>query len=312
MKPILSNLEMRRVTQYEESKRLPNGSKGSVYARCVFCGKKNDEIFCITDGFIIVKCACGVTYPNPRLSKKELIEMYNKNEYSDANKSDINSYLEVEKDNENDFRRRLALIEKFVKKGKLLDVGCNIGSLMVVGKENGWKVEGIDINKEAVKIAKSKGLNARVKDINDINEISEKYDLVVMNDLIEHIEYPRRILRKVRTSLNEGGYIYIATPDGGSFMANLTKSKWLHRKPEQHLYIFPKKNLIRMLEEEGFEVLYISSIGRIRSIDVIIKKVGNYSKGLNSFLSAIIPDFIKNLSISINPSDEMHIIAKKQ
>lgn len=69
--------------------------------------------------------------------------------------------------------------------------------------------------------------------------------------------------------------------------------------------------MTKMLENNGFEVVHLSTIGRIRSINVVIKKLGYYSSPLSEFLSSVTPQFIKNLSISINPLDEMHVIARK-
>jgi 2-polyprenyl-3-methyl-5-hydroxy-6-metoxy-1,4-benzoquinol methylase len=202
------------------------------------------------------------------------------------------------------------LIEKYTKiKGKLLDIGCNIGSLIEVSEKRGWQSAGIDVNKSAINVAKKRGLNCFVGDFFKLNG---KFDLITMNDVIEHLEDPNEALKKANSLLNKRKYIYISTPKGNSLMSKLAKGKWQHRKPKQHLYIFTSRILTQMLENNGFEVLHISTFGRIRSIRVIIKKIGSYSPLIKMFLNKFVPEFIKSFSISINPRDEMHIIARKK
>ena len=175
-------------------------------ATCCYCKSTNGDILANVDGFTIIKCECGITYPNPRYSPEELIEMYNKNEYTDANKkSDTHSYLEIEKDNEVDLRRRLKLVESFSKrKGKLLDVGCNIGSLIKVA--DGWICYGLDLNESSIKIARERGLNCDVK---RLEKVKGKYDLIFMNDFLEHVNNPIELIKKSWNLLNKEGYIYI-------------------------------------------------------------------------------------------------------
>ena len=70
--------------------------------------------------------------------------------------------------------------------------------------------------------------------------------------------------------------------------------------------------MTKMIEDAGFDIMHLSSIGRIRSIDIIIKKIGTYSKSVSKVFEKITPTAVKNISISINPLDEMHIIARKR
>ncbi len=175
--------------------------KGNIYVKCAFCGKENRKEWCKSEGFTIVKCKCGLTYPNPRLSMNEINSLYNNQDISG-----VQDYLEIEDDNKKDFERRLNLIENFVKKkGKMLDVGCNIGTLVKVARGHGWDCLGVDVNKTAINIAKKQELNCSTR---DFFKMKEKFDLIIMNDLIEHLENPKAALIKAHSLLNEDGYIY--------------------------------------------------------------------------------------------------------
>ena len=131
--------------------------------------------------------------------------------------------------------------------------------------------------------------------------MNRKFDLITMNDLIEHLENPDEAIKKARLLLNEGGCIYISTPKGDSLVCKLTRGRWLHRKPREHLYVFTSDTMTEMLKNNGFKVLYFGTIGRIRSIDVIIRKIDSYSSFASAFLNIIVPKHIRKYSISFNP-----------
>ena len=279
--------------------------KGDVFVTCAYCGKENNETWCESEGFSIVRCACGVAYPNPRSTTHELVSAYNDQEISG-----LQDYLEVEEDNKKDFTKRLALIERVMRrKGKLLDVGCNIGSMVAVARDRGWDCFGIDINKQAVGLAVGQGLPCATS---DFFGLQETFDLIVLNDVIEHLEDPIAALKKAHSLLNEGGYLYVSTPKGDSIMSQYTKGRWLHRKPREHLYIFTNDTMRAMLEENGFDISHTGTVGRTRSVGVILRKLGAYSQSLNAFLVHVVPKWIKDLSLYINPFDEMYFLAKKK
>lgn len=230
--------------------------------------------------------------------------------YNEQEISGVQDYLEVEEDNKKDFERRFNLIENFVKeRGTLLDVGCNVGSLISVAQNRNWNCVGIDINERAIEIAKDRGLNCSPQ---DVFSLEANFDLVVMNDVIEHLENPDTALGKINSLLSESGYVYISTPKGDSFLSKISRGKWLHRKPREHLYIFTSATITAMLERNGFEVVHISTVGRTRSIRVMLKKARVYLPLLSDVLVKITPQFVKNFSIYINPLDEMHVIARKR
>jgi len=45
--------------------------------------------------------------------------------------------------------------------GRLLDVGCGSGAFLKQAEEAGWKVEGVDPDPDAVKLAQDSGLDVR-------------------------------------------------------------------------------------------------------------------------------------------------------
>lgn len=74
------------------------------------------------------------------------------------------------------------LLKKYVEKyskGKVLDVGTGSGILMEVALKKTSKVEGVDIDEEAVDYCKKKGLKVKKSDL--FNKVKGKFDLIVFN-----------------------------------------------------------------------------------------------------------------------------------
>ena len=109
----------------------------------------------------------------------------------------------------------------------VFDAGAGLGQycwrLSKMGKE--LQIVGCDINIEQVEdcinFFKKIGLSDRVNFINqDITKISEKehYNLILMIDVLEHIEDDKIVLRNMYQALRNGGTLIISTPSdlGGS------------------------------------------------------------------------------------------------
>ena len=101
----------------------------------------------------------------------------------------------------------------------LLDVGCGEGDfLAMLERSNAKTLTGIDYSKEAIKIAEGR-LNHR-KDIIleciEAKEVTDKYDVITMAGILEHMDEPFGLLRKlIKTNLNDEGLLVTVSP---SFM----------------------------------------------------------------------------------------------
>ena len=103
--------------------------------------------------------------------------------------------------------------------------------------------------------------------LDDIEE--NNFDAVVSTEVIEHLFYPRELLRFAKSKLNFNGYLLLTTPYHG-YWKNLTLSifnAWdSHHTPlwdGGHIKFWSKKTLSRLLVEEGFEVKDFIGCGRL-------------------------------------------------
>jgi predicted SAM-dependent methyltransferase len=80
------------------------------------------------------------------------------------------------------------------------------------------------------------------------------FDVVVALDVVEHLDQPRGALEICRSHLKPGGWLFLSTPDSGSLASRVMGRRWPYQDPEQHVNLFSRSNLSRLLEECGFRV----------------------------------------------------------
>ncbi len=174
---------------------------------------------------------------------------------------------------------------KSLKNRKLLDIGCGSGIFLEVAKSRGFKVKGIDFNKHILHI-----LPENIKEdviIGDFlsYETDEKFDVITMFFVLEHMPNVKEVLRKVWGMLKYGGILAISTPNGNGFTASLTPSNYYSLIPEDHLYEFSVKSLTNLLKKNNFRISRIINTGfhpeRITNKKLVFPFVSLYQKIIN-------------------------------
>jgi 2-polyprenyl-3-methyl-5-hydroxy-6-metoxy-1,4-benzoquinol methylase len=101
------------------------------------------------------------------------------------------------------------------KRVKIIDIGCGRGDFLLFLKRNGYaNIEGIDLDGENVRHCRKCGLNVNKMDLfKFVEKVEGQYSVIVMNDVIEHIERHRVIplLKRLRSKLEDGGSLFIKT-----------------------------------------------------------------------------------------------------
>lgn len=99
----------------------------------------------------------------------------------------------------------------------VLDVGCNDGSFTkeIAKKINTQRIFGLEINKEYAKVAcESNNVNVVVADANTPFPFKDNsFDLVISNDLLEHVYSTDNFIKETYRVLREGGYCICSTPN---------------------------------------------------------------------------------------------------
>lgn len=156
-----------------------------------------------------------------------------------------------------------------VSSGRLLDLGCSTGKLIFHLREIGWNVTGCDVNKDAVAIGRSNGLDVYSGSIEEIDFEPGHFDVVHMGDVLEHCLSPGRVLQRVHSLLNRSGFLVLLIPNADSgfalstlFLSKITGLPWAHAEAPYHLFDFGEKSIKELLSRKGFQVVNISFQGK--------------------------------------------------
>lgn len=94
--------------------------------------------------------------------------------------------------------------------GKVLDIGCNDGSLLLEFKDYGWDCVGVEPSEGVADEAKYEGIRI-VTDFFPTDKIKGKFNLITAFNVFAHNDDPHNFLKEMVKLLKEDGRIYIIT-----------------------------------------------------------------------------------------------------
>ncbi|MDQ7818496.1 MAG: class I SAM-dependent methyltransferase [Melioribacteraceae bacterium] len=128
---------------------------------------------------------------------------------------------------------------------KVLEIGCAEGGLLEVLRNLGMDATGIELSPERIEIAKA--INPQLKIIaGDITDeklpdlIGEKFDLIIMREVIEHVSNKYTAFDNLDILLNDKGYLFISFPPKYSPFAGHQQIAGSFLKAVPYLHLLPK------------------------------------------------------------------------
>ncbi|WP_164844438.1 class I SAM-dependent methyltransferase [Azoarcus sp. DN11] len=138
---------------------------------------------------------------------------------------------------------------------RLLDVGCGNGEFLALARSAGWAVVGVEPDRKAVAVARSRGIDVREGGLETLDPATESFYGITLNHVIEHVHEPLEVLRRCHALLKPGGWIWLETPNIEAQGHERYGSAWRGLEPPRHLVIFTWASLILALEEAGFQAI---------------------------------------------------------
>lgn len=136
--------------------------------------------------------------------------------------------------------------------GALLDVGCGNGRFLAAAREMGWNAEGVDFDEAAVCAARACGLDVRHGGIELLSDVRDRYDVVTVSHVVEHVHDPVDLLVHICRLLKPGGRLWLETPNLASLGHRLYGPHWRGLEPPRHLVVFTPASLRQALRAAGF------------------------------------------------------------
>ncbi len=141
-----------------------------------------------------------------------------------------------------------------VRSGPVLDVGSNTGEALVALRARGLEVVGLEPNRQAAAVARSYGLEVIESAIEEAELPRARFAAVLLSQVLEHVEDPHSLLRKVRGTLRPGGVVFIVVPNAASVWRRMFGPYWVHWHVPFHLYHHTERSLAKLCAQCGLEL----------------------------------------------------------
>jgi len=242
---------------------------------CISCGSdKNIHLyqkksFLGYPVYICDKCGLYFFYSDDKSIERKCDEYYNKTYWNtirrgwDESRKFLNVIIKVLRALKTGPLQQVwhyNIIKKHTSNSKkFLDIGCAKGDFMLFFSKKGFDVRGIEPDKTNTKIVNklfkkevcTKGLVEKIK-------IREKFDVIYLCHVFEHLIRPDTFLKKIKNNLNSNGVIFLEVP-------NCENKKILYNSLNKHphIYSFTLNSMRKLFERSGYKILKIGTYSEI-------------------------------------------------
>ena len=173
-----------------------------------------------------------------------------------------------------------SLIKSVNEKPKnILDVGCASGwflSQIHLFFPN-TDCTGIDVYTDAIKYGKSlyKHLKLFAGDGHTLPFKKNSFDIVICNEVLEHVVDPEKVLQEIKRVLSANGYAVIEM-DTGNFLFRFVWYFWTHARhgvwEHAHIQVFNTRILENLIRENGFTIIKKNVFNNSMAVAFLVKK----------------------------------------
>ena len=233
---------------------------------CLVCGSKSNDLLFPVGEWTLMRCIdCGFVFVGV------LLEWAQKKQINDERYAhDLWESAARRRMRDRDDRECLDEIESVAAKGRMLDIGCAGGDLLLMARGRGWSVAGIELDAGLARDAARKigAENVHAGTIATYPEAQGKFDVIVMRSVVEHLPDPRVELARVRELLAPEGHLYVLVPNIASFESRLYGPRWFALTPGDHLWFFSPHTLRRLMESAAFSCVRMTTSESFRDVFV--------------------------------------------
>ena len=221
------------------------------------------ELVTRNNGHDIIACdVCGFRHVVPLPDPSSLERAYREAYYTEEKPSFLAHAAEDAEWAALSYCDRLESFEELLPRHRrrLLDIGCGPGFFLKTAKERGWIVKGVEPSRQAAAHARSLRVDV-VEDFFNQRTAAQlgRYDVVHLNNVLEHVPNPLEIVRLARDMLARRGVLCLNVPNDFSpfqtgARAALSLPEWWVAPPH-HLNYFDFETLGRLVSRAGFCVV---------------------------------------------------------
>lgn len=271
--------------------------------KCPSCGHAG-KYFLTKWHFTYQKCPhCSLIFVNPRIKEDLVLDAYRTESIANAMWAEsVNTSSRQKQFYKKYFKEQLDLVKTFRESGRLLDVGCGNGQFLSYAKENRFNVKGVELETNALKIAREQGLDVQSMLLTDHQLNQQQFDIITMFGVMEHLVDPRRDISFVQNMLDSDGIFMAITPNAQSLVGMLLHEKARFYTPRNHPLIFCMNSIQYLLENTGFEILHLDTV--LTGYDSIVNFL-QYREPFSDIDTSFLPQSIRQLVLNKSQCEQM-------
>jgi SAM-dependent methyltransferase len=164
-----------------------------------------------------------------------------------------------------DARRIIEKCKKYSSGSRFLDVGAGFGLFTREAIKLGFECTAIEASRNNCDIFEAiNGFkpNNQLLDFEFANSHQEKFDVVLLSQVLEHIPEPEHAVKLIQKILKKDGVCAVAVPHFGSFVSKFQGTKDMFITPPEHLNFFSIQGLNKLFIRNNFTVISTQTISR--------------------------------------------------
>jgi len=188
------------------------------------------------------------------------------------------------------FETVLHILRKYAVQGStLLDVGCSYGGFLQSARKEGYQVRGIEIVPEAVEYVRSQGITCDcAKSVSDLDVPENSQGVISVLDCNYYWPSQMTELRTLSSRLRPDGLLIVRVVDTSWVLRiGLSLGRWFPTAGQRlctkavydHRVSIPVRSFLRIVQQEGFEIVYTSAWDAVPSRQSSLKVKSAYAIG---------------------------------
>lgn len=225
----------------------------------------HDRLHNLPGQFWVVRCvACGVTQTSPRPSGDALAAYYPEDYAPHRGASEEPGGNEAGTQRHSRLRRwlkrrlgsrRIWWTPDLPPGARVLELGSGAGHFVRHALARGWEVHAVEpAGEPAARLARDPRVHVHRESAELMDVPSGSFDAAFAWMVVEHLENPAVVLRKVAAALRPGGYFVFSAPNAGCWEFAVFRSRWYGLDVPRHLWHFTPRTLARLLGECGLAI----------------------------------------------------------
>lgn len=146
--------------------------------------------------------------------------------------------------------KKYRFIKKIISGKTILDIGCGTGYFLNYMQKKGYQTLGIEVNEDARSFGKQHfGLTILSPDELFNGKINQKFKVITLWHVLEHLYQPELYLQKIAERLDDDGVLIFALPNPDSFDASYYKNYWAGYDAPRHIWHFTPQTITQLVSE---------------------------------------------------------------